>query len=123
MNINSSIQIEDVNISQIGDELNMNDKHLNLSLFDHDIITRNQSGDLSHHQNDLSIRISKVDFESGNKIKCNFLVKINDPGKYSIKMSADYKIMRKEIYDDTSNMKYNGMINLEVKIPFEIKYE
>ena len=92
-----------------------------LNLVEHEIITKSVDGSLIKHQNSVVIRASSI--QSKSPVKCRFLLKFADPGQFTIKLDADYKIMKKEIYDDTSNLRYNGLINVEVKAPFNIKHE
>ena len=55
--------------------------------------------------------------------KCEFLVKFNDKGNYYIILDAEYKIIKKEILDDFSLMKYTGETHVDVVNAFINKFE
>jgi hypothetical protein len=119
-----NFSIEEVNIRSTFDESNLDNLHkkdLTLSLVDHEIVTKNGDGTLTKHQNSVLMKLNKID--SSSPVIFQFLIKFNDSGTFSIKFDADYKILKREIYDDTSSMRYSGQISIDVKAPFNIKHE
>jgi hypothetical protein len=96
-------------------------KDLTLSLVEHEILTKNTDGSIAQHNNSILMKLNKV--ENNSPVTCRFLIKFNDPGNFLIKFDADYKIMKKEIYDDTSTLRYSGSVNIDVKVPFNLKHE
>ena len=120
----TNFPIEEVNVQHTMDESNLNTlykKDITLSLVEHEIISKNQDGSITHHKNWIQKKLNKI--ENHTPITCKFLIKLNDPGNFFIKFDADYKIMKKEIHDDTSSLRFSGKVNIDVKPSFNIKHE
>lgn len=115
------MQVEEVNVKHYQDENDINKagKDYFNNLLNHEIITKSTDGTLVKHYNSVLIRLNKIN----QPVKNKFLIKFSEAGTYTLKLDADYKIMKKEIYDDTSNLKFNSVINIEVKQPFTHKFE
>ena len=95
---------------------------LSLNIIEHEFIYKESADNnkLLIEHNNLNIKINKIEDEP---IKCNFLVKFNEKGHYAMRIEAEYKVLKSDIYDDYFIMKYSGNINFEVIDPFNIKFE
>lgn len=85
----------------------------------HSIAKRESKNDFSVLKNNCTFNFSSIDENE----KCEFLVKFNDKGNYFVILDAEYKIIKKEILDDFSLMKYSGGTHVEVVNAFINKFE
>lgn len=77
-------------------------------------------GQMTTYHNTLPIKLNKL---TDDLVKINFLIKFLEPGSYNVRFDAEYKVLKTGIYDDYSMIKHSGIINFEVVMPFNIKYE
>ncbi len=99
------------------DDLGFNSHHQH----NHEFIVKNLNSEkfsILHDQ--VLLKLTRIEDEP---IKCVFLIKFNEKDNFSVKFDADYKIIKKEIYDDHILMKYNDVINFSVVEPFNSKSE
>jgi hypothetical protein len=92
-----------------------------LNLIEHKFAVKNTHNHLIFHQNSIIFKLQSL--ENNVPQMNSFLVKFLEKGSYTMKVEADYKILRKEIYDDFAVLKFNGKIEFEVIVPFDVKYE
>jgi hypothetical protein len=89
-----------------------------LSLIDHEFLLKSE-GVTTSHKNSVMIIIKKVE----EKANCSFLIKFRETGSFTIKIVAEYKVAQSELYDDPALLTFTGQIAIQVKKPFDIKYE
>ncbi len=89
-----------------------------LSLIEHEFLLKSE-GIVTSHKNSVMILIKKVE----ENARCNFLIKFREMGSFTMKFIAEYKVAQSELYDDPALLTYTGPISIQVKKPFEIKYE
>jgi hypothetical protein len=116
----TEISIEEINF-KAEESLILGSKDNYFKNVDHEFIIKNDDGSVSSYTNCLVLKLNRI--ETNSPVKCNFLIKFCDPGQYQIKFEASYKILKKEIYDDTSVLNHSGGIKFEVKVPFTLKHE
>jgi len=120
------ISKDDISGSLIDSSINMIE---NLNFINHELIVRdhtcfdkrdnNQNKEFLTLKNNCNFNFKCIE----EKERCEFLIKINDRGNFYIFLDADYKIIKREILDDFSLMKYTGEINVEVINAFTPKFE
>ena len=55
--------------------------------------------------------------------KFKLLIRLLESGNFSLKLEANYKVLRNEILDDYSNFTYTEFINIESITAVEPKFE